>query len=87
MTESIITTTTTDDTTTIYVERDMGITTDKPALLGEIVRCRDCVKLKRGRATGVFGKCTNRVMGEHYVRPDDYCAWGERKEIDHGYGR
>lgn len=80
MTESIIATTTTDGTTTIYVEQDMGITTDNPALLGEIVRCRDCVKLKRVRATGVFGKCTNRDIREHYVRPNDYCAWGERKE-------
>ena len=79
MTESILATTATDGTTTIYVERDMGITTDNPALLWEIVRCRDCVKLKRVRATGVFGKCTNRDMRDRYVRPDDYCAWGESR--------
>ena len=79
MTESIVTTATANGNTTIYVERDMGITTDKPSLLGEIVRCRDCVNLKRVRATGIFGKCTNRDMRERYVRPDDYCAWGESR--------
>ena len=83
MTESILATTATDGTTTIYVEQDMGITTDKPALLGEIVRCRDCAYLE---PVGGKGNPTHRC-GLKFVNfeswnsaLDGFCSWGKRRE-------
>lgn len=75
MTEHIVETTYKDEVTVVYIERDMGIATDNPALLGEIVRCRDC----KFFYCGVWMDVNNNSFP---ANPNGYCAWGERKEED-----
>ena len=46
------------------------------AELREIVRCRDCVHMSRG-------EYCYREAEEFPVEPDCFCAWGERKVVEH----
>ena len=61
-------------------ERVDGIALDKAAgTLAKygyvkVVRCRDCE-----RFDGEHEGCRRF---SHYVEPDGFCAWGERKEVD-----
>lgn len=78
MSEHIFRTEQQEDGTAVYVEKDTGIVSAKPAQLGEIVRCIDCKK-RRCRLE-IFGdKCVYwcNKLGR-YVDPRDFCAWGER---------
>lgn len=43
----------------------------------EVVRCKDCKYL--GIKDLVYGYCKYRMTG--IIMPDDYCSYGERKEL------
>jgi hypothetical protein len=45
------------------------------ARAGEIVRCRDC----KSYQPGMYKHFTCEVL-QRWAKPDDFCAWGERKE-------
>lgn len=42
----------------------------------EVVRCKDCKHLM---FSDMYGECSQAHMG--IVRPDDFCSYGERKEV------
>ena len=42
----------------------------------EVVRCKDCKHLM---FSDCYGECARAIKG--IVKPDDYCSYGERKEI------
>lgn len=59
-----------------------------------VVRCKDCKKLYDCRndswqtsviSMGYVGWCirTARIGNVDYVKADDFCSYGERKETDH----
>lgn len=43
----------------------------------EVVRCKDCKHLM---FSDMYGECSQAHMG--IVRPDDYCSYGERKDVE-----
>ena len=48
----------------------------------EIVRCRDCIYRRRswnGHEPNFIGDWFCSYTGGHEVKPNGFCAWGERK--------
>ena len=43
----------------------------------DVVRCKNCKHLM---FSDMYGECSQAHMG--IVRPDDFCSYGEREEID-----
>ena len=43
----------------------------------EILRCKDCVNCLRLEQNGYRPMCADRML---YVKDDDYCSFGERKD-------
>ena len=44
----------------------------------EVVRCKDCKWFKKG--TPFRHECNNICAGMFYVRQEDFCSYGERKD-------
>lgn len=71
-----------DGTYAVYVDDNMGITTGNPALRGEVVRCRDCKHSRiKYTAKGALKSASCSWHGR-CIKPDGYCAWGERASDD-----
>lgn len=91
MSEHIFRTEQQEDGMAVYIEKDTGIVSAKPAQLGEIVRCRDCEYSMKPEEDGVSGLRCRCHKSEYkldhkgdpsvvfaIVPPDGFCAWGER---------
>lgn len=76
MSEHIFRTEQQEDGMAVYIEKDTGIVSAKPAQLGEIVRCRDCAILNEDT-----GECYAFTFGslKFIPRPDHFCANGVRE--------
>lgn len=49
-------------------------------VMGELIRCRECKHYTQGYTAPM---CTNCIV--KYVKPDDFCSWGERREENAPY--
>lgn len=56
---------------------------------GSVVRCRECKHWNTGNITGRFPDGVQCFCGElsgglrsRFTAPDDFCCWGERKEVE-----
>lgn len=47
------------------------------ALVGKIIRCKDCKYYQHGKYADDWLWC---MMNHHYTDEEKYCAWAERKE-------
>ena len=67
----------------IVRETDCGLAT-KQEIVGELVRCKECNHFKRDiSCVGVYGERKTNTCEWHGfadVKPDWYCADGERKD-------
>ena len=57
---------------------------DTVTTLCEVVRCRDCIYRCRtwnGHCPNFIGSFFCAYTGGHEVKPDGFCAWGERRDV------
>lgn len=80
-----------EDKRMIYIERSI-IDATPTADVVEVVRCKDCKKWEHYENTSGAGYCHNKKYCFTYgtmldreftpiTMPDDYCSYGERKEL------